>query len=193
VIAVITFYLLMERKNLNYYLIILFGENTLQAKKILKKIEKRLGDWVRGQTLLCGIVGLMVYLGLLFLDIEYALPLALLAGILEVVPNIGPTLSAVPAVFLGFVRSPVLGFAVVALYFLVQQIENSLIVPAVMKKTVGLNPLITILSLMIGLKIAGILGAILAVPIVLTLEVLASEILKQKSQEARKPDSVSPA
>lgn len=176
-LAVITFYLLLERKNLDRYLLALFGEGgEKQAENFVNKVEKRLGGWVRGEVFLMTVIGAMTYFGLRLLGIDFALPLALLAGILEIVPNIGPVVSAIPAVLIGIGISPLTGLAVAALYFLVQQIENSIIVPKVMQKAVGLNPLVTILSLAIGFKLAGIVGAILAVPVVLVVQITASEV-----------------
>lgn len=176
-LAVITFYLLLERKNLDRYLSVLFGEGSeKKANDFVNKVEKKLGGWVRGEAALMTIIGLMTYAGLKLLGIEFALPLALLAGILEIVPNIGPTIAAIPAVLIGFAISPLMGMAVAALYFLVQQIENSLIVPKVMQKAVGVNPLVTILALATGFKLAGIVGAILAVPVVLVIQVTVSEV-----------------
>ena len=185
-LLVVTFYLLMERKKLGRYLLILFGEKEeAQVKRIIDKIEEQLGAWVRGQTILCTVVGVMTYIGLRFLGIEFALPLSMLAGILEVVPNMGPVLSAIPAVLIGLVASPISALAIAALYFLVQQIENYLIVPNVMKRVVSLSPLIVILSLMVGFEVGGIFGAILAVPTVLILRVIILEIASlQYFQEA---------
>ncbi len=180
-LAVITFYLLLERKNLNQYLLVIFGEGKeKEAELFINKIEKRLGGWVRGELSLMTIVGVLSFVGLRLLGIEFALPLAILAGLLEIIPNIGPVVSAIPAVLTGLAISPLMGVAIVALYFLIQQIENSLIVPRVMQKVVGLNPLVTILSLAIGFKLAGVTGAILAVPIVLVIQVAASEIFTSK-------------
>lgn len=180
-LAVITFYLLLERKNLNRWLLVLFGEGKeKEAEEFVSKIEKRLGSWVRGELALMTIVGLMSFLGLRLLGIEFALPLAILAGFLEIIPNIGPTIAAIPAVLTGLSISPLMGLAVAALYFLIQQIENSIIVPRVMQKVVGVNPLVTILSLAIGFKLAGVTGAILAIPVVLVIQVATSEIFTSK-------------
>lgn len=175
-LLVVTFYLLLERKNLKHYLLILFGEGgEKRAEEFVDKIEMRLGGWVRGEAVLMSIIGLMTYIGLRILGIEYALPLAILAGLLEVIPNIGPIISAVPAVLLGLTISPIMGLAVAALYFLIQQLENTIIVPKVMEKAVGVNPLVVILSLAIGFKLAGVVGAILAMPVVLVIQVVVRE------------------
>jgi len=180
-ILIITFYLLLERKNLKHHLLILFGEDQEEkAEAFINKAEKQLGSWVRGEIILMTIIGVMTYIGLRFLGIEFALPLALLAGILEIVPNIGPVLAAIPAIIAGLAISSPIGLAVAAWYFLVQQLENSLIVPKVMEKAVGVNPLVTILSLAIGFKLGGAVGAIFAVPIILLIQVVASEVFISK-------------
>lgn len=173
---VITFYLLLERKNLDRWLLTLFGDDKKRAKSFIDKVESRLGGWVRGEAVLMTIVGLLTYIGLRLLGIEFALPLAILAGILEIIPNLGPLIASIPAVLVGLGISFWMGAAVAALYFLVQQIENSVIVPKVMEKVVGVNPLVTILALTIGFKIAGIVGAVLAIPLVLVTQVVVSEL-----------------
>lgn len=175
-VLVVTFYMLLERDQLNKYMIILFGdEKEKRAKILIEKLELRLGGWVRGELILMTIIGLLTYLGLFLLGIPYALPLAIMAGILEIVPGIGPILSAIPGILLGLTVSPIMGLAVGALYFLIQQLENNLIVPNVMKRVAGVNPLVTMISIAVGLKLAGVLGAILAVPIIIVVHVFLSE------------------
>jgi predicted PurR-regulated permease PerM len=135
---------------------------------------------VRGELTLMTIIGVLTYIGLSLLGIPYALPLAILAGFLEIIPGIGPILSAIPGILLGLTISPVMAIAAAALYFLIQQIENTVIVPKVMQKATGINPLVTMISLAVGFKMAGVLGAILAVPIVIVLHVFVVEILSWK-------------
>ena len=181
VIAVVTFYFLIERKNLDHYLAVLFGgDGKDKAKTFIDKLEHRLGGWVRAQLTLMVIIGVMSYIGLRLLGIEFALPLAILAGILEIVPNIGPVLSAIPAVLAGLVISPLMGLAVVALYFLVQQLENTLIVPQIMARGVGVRPLVVIISLAIGLKLGGLVGVVLAIPFMLLLRITVSEFFSSE-------------
>lgn len=176
-VLVITFYLLIERRNLDKYLLVLFGDDgEKKAKRFVDQIEARLGGWVRGELTLMVIIGVLTYIGLRLLGIPFALPLAILAGVLEIVPNIGPVISAIPAVAVALTISPIMGVATAALYFLVQQLENSVIVPKVMQKAAGVNPLVTIVSLAVGFQLAGPLGAILAVPVVIVLHVIASEV-----------------
>jgi len=181
IIFVVTFYLLIEHKNINRYSFFLFGKKSNQ--KVLRTIsllEKRLGSWVRAQFLLMIIVGTLSYIGFAFLRLEYAVPLAILAGLLELVPNIGPTFATVPAVLVGLTVSPLTALAALAWSFLVQQLENNLIVPKIMKKAVGINPLVTIFSLIIGFKLGGIMGGILAIPVYLTIEVVLTSIYTQE-------------
>lgn len=181
-LLVITFYLLLERDHLDKHLAFLFGEgNEKKAKQFIDKLEDRLGRWVRGELVLMTIVGLLTYIGLRLLGVNFALPLALLAGILEIVPNIGPTIAAIPAVLAGLTISPVMGLAVAALYFLVQQLENSVIVPKVMERSVGVRPLLTIIALAVGFKLAGVIGAILAIPVVLVVQVIWREFFTQET------------
>lgn len=177
-VLVITFYMLLERKNLDQHLMLLFGgDGEQRAKVLIDKIEARLGGWVRGELVLMLIIGVMTYIGLLLLNVPYALPLAILAGILEIVPTIGPVISGIPAVIAALTISPLIGLATTALYFLIQQLENSIIVPKVMQKAIGVNPLVTIVALGIGFQLAGPLGAILSVPVFIVFQQTAIEFL----------------
>ena len=129
-------------------------------------IENQLGGWVRGQLVLMLVIAVFTYIGFLLIGIPYALPLAILAGFLEILPNIGPTIAAVPAITIAYISSgPAL--AVVALLFsiLVQQLENNVIVPKVMRENANVNPLISIIAILIGLQLAGVVGALLAIPL----------------------------
>jgi len=182
VVAILNFYLLMERKNLNQYLAkLLEKEGERQVIEILEKIEIRLGSWIRAEITLMTFVGIISYFGFRLLGLEFALPLAIIAGILEIIPNFGPIAATIPAVLAGLAMSGWHALAALSWCFIVQQLENNFIVPRVMKKVVGLNPLVTILSLSVGLRLAGIAGATLAIPVVLALEVVFAEFARQKS------------
>ncbi len=180
-IIVISFYLLIERQRLEKQLASFMGEEG--AKKmmlIIVKIEERLGAWVRGQLTMGITIGVATFIGLSILNLPYALALAILAGILEIIPIIGPIISAIPAIFVALTISPFVTVMTVITYFLIQQVEAHLVVPMVMQKAVGLHPLVTIIALMIGANLSGIGGALLAVPIVVTAESILSEYLKLK-------------
>lgn len=173
---VLSFYLLLERKYLNHYLELLFGESDAKrAVRLVNDVERRLGSWVRGELILMAAVGVLTYIGLIVLGVELALPLAVIAGLLELVPNIGPTIAAIPAVMVAFAIHPFLALSTAALYFLIQFLENNLLVPKIMQKAVGVNPLLSILALMIGFKMAGAMGAILAIPTIIIIQSVVRE------------------
>lgn len=173
------FYLLLEENAIKKFLLKFYEEKELkQTFLIIDKIEKRLSLWFWGEVILMLTIGVMTYIGLNLIGMKYSLALAVFAGLLEVVPNIGPITSAVPAIIIGLSQSYFLGFAAVALYFIIQQLENQLIVPLIMKKAVGLNPIATLMALIIGGKLAGVLGILLSVPIMLFLETGLIEVLK---------------
>lgn len=142
-----------------------------------------MGYWLRGQLLLSLIVFVMVYIGLSILNVKYALLLALLAGLFEVVPFLGPWISAIPGVFFAFSQGGIGKAVLVAVvYLVVQQIENNLIVPKVMGKTTGLNPLVVIIAILIGARLAGAIGALLAVPVTLAITVYFESFKEYKNQ-----------
>lgn len=172
------FYFLLEEDVFRKIISRFFSdEKARTALIVFDKAEKRLNGWFWGEITLMTVVGLLTYIGVNLIGIRYALALAVLAGLLEAVPNLGPTISSIPAILLGFSVSPVMGFAAMALYFIIQQLENNLIVPVVMKKAVGLNPIITLLALLIGGKIGGVLGVLLAIPLTLFIETAIMEIV----------------
>ncbi len=177
VLLVISFYLLLERKNLSRYLLRFFGDQAeTTGIRVMDQIEKKLGGWIRAEIILMIIIGLLTFIGLTLLGIDYALPLAIFAGFLEIIPTIGPFISAIPAVLLALLISPLMALAVAALYFLIQQIENNFIVPQLMAKECDLNPLITIIALIAGFKLGGVIGAILAVPVILLIGIILTEV-----------------
>ena len=178
---VIAFYLLLERKNLDKYLALLLGkEKPAKVSQVINEIERRLGGWVRGELVLMIAVGTFTYIGLTILGVDIALPLALIAGVLEIVPNIGPIISAVPAVLIALIIHPFTALATAALYFLVQILENNLLVPKIMQRAVGVNPLISILGLLMGLQVAGPVGAVLAIPLIIVIQTVGLEVISHK-------------
>ncbi|MEK7611097.1 MAG: AI-2E family transporter [Patescibacteria group bacterium] len=177
-VLVFTFYLLLDFDNLtNRFVKLLPLRAQAKTHTTIVEIENRLGSWLRGQLTLMLIVGTADFVGLSLLRIEYALPLALIGGLLEIVPMFGPLLSMMLALTVGFATSFVSGLGVLALYIFVQQIENNIIVPKVMQKAVGFDPLAIILVLLIGGKLLGIVGALLAVPLTLMVFIIIRNTL----------------
>ncbi|MDD4937460.1 MAG: AI-2E family transporter [Candidatus Shapirobacteria bacterium] len=181
IIFFLTFYLLLEKKNFPKYSLNLLGEKgKVKFLKIIDSLESRLGHWVNAEFFLMTIIGILSYLGYLVLGLKYAVPLAIFAGLLEAVPTLGPTLATIVAAIVGFTVSPLIGILTIAWGIIIQQLENNIIVPKIMKQTVGFNPLITILLIATGAKLAGIIGAVLAVPLYLTIETIV-KVLSDKS------------
>lgn len=181
---VLTYYLLIERDKLHMYLIWLFGkiEPEKRAKHFIDRLELELGGWVRGELFLMLVIGTMTYIGLRILGVQYALPLAIFAGLLEAIPNIGPTISAVPSVVVAFfTMSPAMGVAVILLYVLVQQLENNIIVPKIMSKAVDISPLVALIALIAGLRLGGVPGAALAIPTFIFIRAVVREFFQGKN------------
>lgn len=177
-VLVFSFYMLVSRSKLEDSLGIFFGEEKKkELGEVIDTLEERLGGWARGELTLMFCVGLGIYVGLTIIGIPYALPLAILAGVLEIVPLLGPIVSAVPSVLIGFGISPLTGVGAAALAFLVQQLENYILVPKIMEKSIGVSPIVTLIALSIGARLAGIVGVIISVPTVITLQVLAKKYL----------------
>ena len=178
-VLVFAFYFLLERKYAHKFISGFLGEEQAGAIiETLLRIEQRLGSWVGGQLILMLSVGILSYIGLVVLGIEFALPLAIVAGILEIIPTIGPVVSSIPAIIVALSISPVYGLYTAILYIVIQQLENNILVPLVMKKSVGLHPLVTIVSLLVGARLGGIVGAILAVPTLLIIQELITSYTK---------------
>ncbi len=154
--------------------------------RLIAKIQKKMGMWVVGQFILSVFIFALTYIGLSLLGVEYALVLALIAGLLEVVPYIGPFVSAIPAVFFALIQSPPLVIGVIVLYILIQKTEGYILVPKIMEKTVGTSPLVVLLALLIGFKLAGILGVLLAVPLAGAITVIIQEFFHTQPAEPAK-------
>lgn len=177
VVLVVTFYLLLDRQNFPSYIGHIFGSKSKKkAVQILSVLETRLSGWVVGQIILMTIIGLLSYIGYLILGLNYSVPLALIAGLLEIVPNIGPVISTLMAAAVGLSISPTTALLTLLFGLFIQQLENNFVVPKIMKETVGLSPLITIFTIAVGAKIAGVGGAILAVPTYLTIETIVTSL-----------------
>ncbi|MFH2104695.1 MAG: AI-2E family transporter [Parcubacteria group bacterium] len=184
VVCVLSFYFTVQEDSLKKFIRSLAPmKHRPYIENLAGRIQKQIGYWLRGQIMLGLVVGIMLYVGLSLLGVKYALILAILGGLLEIVPYLGPIISAVPAVFLAFTQRPILALFVLILYIVVQQLENHIIVPKVMQRVVGLNPLVTIIVILVGVKVAGILGGILAVPIATAIQVFLSDIFEIKDEK----------
>jgi predicted PurR-regulated permease PerM len=164
-VVVLPFYLLTESAALQAGFLKLFhADRRPQIARITKDVTVKVGAWLGGQILLALMIGTTAAIGLWLLGVPYFYVLALLAGIGEMVPVIGPILAAIPAVLVGFTVSVETGIFV-AIYFSVQQfIENHFLVPRLMQRQVGVSATTVIVALLIGTELLGVVGALLAVP-----------------------------
>jgi len=126
------------------------------------------------------IIGILSYIGYLIIGLDYALPLAIIAGLLELVPNIGPTIASLVAGIFGLTISPLTAVLAVIWGIVVQQLENNFIVPKIMKETVGINPLVTIILITAGAKLGGIAGAVIAVPLYIMIDTVFKTLSEAK-------------
>ncbi len=187
VALVITFYIVVEDTAIKkLFRSIAPAHYQPYLTQLFFKMQKKIGSWVKGQLILSVIIFVFSLVGLLILGVNYALVLALIAGISEFIPYVGPIIAAIPAVFLAFTQSPIKAFLVIILYFIIQQLENNIIVPKVMQKAVGLNPIVSIISILIGAKVAGIVGALLAIPVATAIGVFLEDIF---GEEEKTPDA----
>jgi predicted PurR-regulated permease PerM len=183
-IFILTFYLLLDSRTLfNGFARLFPHADRPRVEHVAKQISTKISAWLNGQLILAGSIGLSAALGLYLLGVPYFYVLALVAAVGEVIPVIGPILSAVPAVAVAFGVSPQTGLLVLAFWIAQQQVENHLLVPKVMERQVGVSPVIVIAALLIGGAVLGILGAILAVPTAAVIQVVLQELLDERDRQ----------
>jgi len=181
-IVVLSFYFAMQERGIeNFLRIILPFGNEEYAINLWERSKAKIGKWMQGQLLLGVLIFVLVYLGLTIFGVPYAMSLALLAGVLEIIPVFGPILAAIPGVILAFtVGGPTLAAIVAGFYLLVQQFESHLIYPLVVRKVVGVPPILVILALIIGAQLGGFLGILISVPVAAALMELVEDIERKK-------------
>lgn len=181
-IIVLSFYLAVQEGGVEKFLKIITPiRHESYIIDLWKRSQKKIGYWMQGQLLLGLLVGVLVYLGLMILGIKNALILAVFAGVFEIIPIFGPIIASIPAILFGLIDSGVTtGVLVMGLFIIIQQFENHLIYPLVVKKMVGVSPILVILALIIGAKLAGFLGILLSAPITSVLMEYIDDVQKDK-------------
>ncbi|MCX6714610.1 MAG: AI-2E family transporter [Candidatus Uhrbacteria bacterium] len=183
IIAVLTFYMVAEGDKMQKYLKSLAPvEYQPYISELMKKMQVKIGAWLRGQLFLGMIIGLASFIGLSILHVRYALLLAVIAGLCEMIPYIGPIFSAIPAAIVAFAQTPMLGLIVVVMYLIIQQVENHLLVPKVMQKITGLNPIVSIVGLLVGVKLGGVPGAFFAIPVAMMLTLIVEDLFDHQTR-----------
>lgn len=175
--GIVSFYLLLEhdifRKRIAKFF---YLKDREKVYKILEDVDEKLGAWLRGQVFLCYTIGLMSWLALTLIGLPNALPLALIAGILEAFPTIGPIISSIPAIIVALTISPGMALTVAIIYIIIQLLENNIVVPKVMERAVGINPIVVIIAVSAGATLMGLTGALLSIPLISFIVVLIQSI-----------------
>ncbi len=184
-IAVLSFYLSVQEDGVSDFLrIVAPVKKQDYVIDLWRRSQHKIGLWLQGQVVLGIVVGVLVYIMLSIVGIPHALVLALFAAVLEIIPVFGPIISSVPAILVGFNDLGVgTGFLLVGLYLIIYQFESQLFYPLVVKKIVGISPIVVILALVIGAKLAGVLGALIAVPLSAVFMEYVHDVEKRKKSE----------
>jgi len=156
------------------------------VREFIQLAESKLGGYVRGQGLLCVAVGVTAFLAYLLIGLPYTLVLAIFAGVMEMVPIFGPALGAIPALLVALSIDPSKALWVVAATVIIQLLENAILVPRIMKYSMGVNPIIILLSLIAFGSVFGFIGALLAMPLAAIIQLLASRVVLTAAETARK-------
>lgn len=182
-ILLLTFYLLVDSERLFNVFVRLFPPVQRQrVSNVSELVAVKISAWLGGQLLLGFIIGTMSAVGLALLGVPYFFVLALIAGVGEMIPMVGPLLAAIPAVAVAFTVSPSLGLAVALFCWGLQLVENNFLVPRVMSQQVGLSAITVIVALIIGSSLLGLAGALLAVPTAAILQVLFEELVLRETE-----------
>jgi len=191
-IIVLSFYLAVQEDGVAAFLRVVTPERHEEyVIGLWRRTQRKIGYWIQGQILLAVLVGVLVYLGLMVLGVKNALFLAVFAAILETIPLFGPIISAIPGIAVAYAAGTVISGAglpsaliVAGLYLIIQQFENHLIYPLVVKKIIGVPPMIVILALIVGFQLGGFLGLLISVPLAATLMEYVDDVQKRKQMSA---------
>ncbi|HUO75792.1 MAG TPA: AI-2E family transporter [Candidatus Paceibacterota bacterium] len=181
-IVVISFYLATMKNGVEGFLKAVIPERYEgYIVNLWQRVEAKVGLWLQGQLLLALIVGLLVFVGLSLLRVKFSLLFAILAMLLEIIPVAGPVLAAIPAIFVALLQSPILGLYVLIMWIIIQQTESHVLVPLVLGKTLGMNPIVVILAILVGSELAGIPGALLGVPVATIIVEILDDMARLKT------------
>jgi predicted PurR-regulated permease PerM len=182
-VIILSFYLSVESDGVTSFLkIVIPYEYESYVIDLWKRSQRKIGLWMQGQVVLAVIVAILVFLGLTLLRVPNALLLAVIAGLFEIIPVFGPILAAIPAIIISLTSDGMTAaLLVLGLYVIIQQFENQLIYPLVVKKVLGVSPIVSMLALVIGAKFAGFIGLVISVPIAAALVEFLNDVEKSKT------------
>lgn len=181
-VLIIAFYLVLEEDALKkLFRIIIPKEHLPYVERIIDRMQLKLGRWVLAQLSLAVIIGVTVGVGLWVMDVPFALALGLTAGVLEIIPVIGPIIAGLFGVTVALSQSFFLALGTLVFYVVVQQLENHFLIPNIIRKATGLNPLVTIIAVLLGGRLAGVPGIILSVPVATILSIFLADFFSTAS------------
>ncbi len=197
IILVIAFYLVVEKDSLSKLLRALAPASShTYLTKLTLEIQNKIGAWARGQLILSIVTTLLALIGLMIFLPQYALVLSLVAGVTAIVPYLGQVAGAVPAVFLAFTAgnfSVSRGFGVLIFYIIINFLIGNFVAPKVMEKQVGLHPVVIVVAMLIGARLAGVTGLVLAIPVATSIGVVVKDFFNQAEFTTIADDSVNPS
>lgn len=179
-VLMLSIYMSIDWENIKKHFINIIPEKSRPTvENIFSEIEFNIGHWLRGQLILMAAIGLLSYVGLVLIGVQYPLALGIVSGLMEIVPILGPVISAVVAALVAVVDSPIKAVFAVLVFALIQQLENNILVPKVMAQVTGFSPIIILLVLLIGSELFGIIGAVTAVPVlIITVIIIKNTLIK---------------
>ncbi|MFM8594929.1 MAG: AI-2E family transporter [Chloroflexota bacterium] len=187
-VLVITFYYIMEKQWIRRLILLeLPPENRQRVARVWDAVEDKVGGWLRGQLVLCLVIGVLATVGYAAMGLRFWPLLGLWAGLTEIIPILGPWLGGVPAVIIALTQGWEKAILVILFVVGLQLLENTVLVPRVMRGAVGLSPMTVFLAILAGTQVLGVSGAILAIPVAATIQVLVAEWLESRKGAGVKP------
>lgn len=184
VVLFLGYYLAVDSEAIKRLVIMAPAKHRTRLTTLITRVQRKIGMWLRAQLLLMLIIAVMSYVFLLIIGMPSALLLALIAGLAEAIPYLGPIIGAVPAIFLAYAISPQLAIVVAIGYYCIQMVENNILVPKIMQRALGLSPIISIVVFLVGARLAGIVGAILAIPFATAAMVILKDVMSHRNTES---------
>ena len=182
-VLILSIYMSIDWENVKSRFALLFKEEHREkVGRVMGEVEIKIGVWLRGQLILMISIGVLSYIGLRIVGVQFPLALAIMSGLFEIVPIIGPVFSAIVAALVAVVDSPVRALLIVLVFAMIQQVEGNVLVPKVMEKVSGISPIIILIAILIGTNLFGIMGAIAAIPVLMIGSIILRSVLESKSK-----------
>ena len=182
-VLILSIYMSIDWENVKSRFALLFKEEHREkVGRVMGEVEIKIGVWLRGQLILMISIGVLSYIGLRIVGVQFPLALAIMSGLFEIVPIIGPVFSAIVAALVAVVDSPVRALLIVLVFAMIQQVEGNVLVPKVMEKVSGISPIIILIAILIGTNLFGIMGAIAAIPVLMIGSIILRSVLENKSK-----------